>query len=207
MANSTHRVEVFRVEYLEKHPNADKLSIMRIFDAYQAVVRIEDYKIGDLACYVPPDNILPDKPEYSWLKGHFRIKATKLRGIVSQGLVLPCPSGYNVGDDVAEFLGITHYVPQPGSGSHGPGGGGSQGQVIADPPAPGPNYDIDSWFSLRLSDPGGDDKVELTEEKLHGGKYQGDVSRRRILDGFLVIIFASRIRPVCSGEYSIRIRG
>jgi RNA ligase (TIGR02306 family) len=164
--NSTHRVEVFRVQHLEKHPNADTLSIMRVFDAYQAVVRTSEYNVGDLACYVPPDNVLPDKPEYAWLKGHLRIKATKLRGIVSQGLVLGVPRGAKEGDDLAEVLGVTHYVPAPGSKSYGAGGGGNQGNSIADPPEPGPKYDIDSYFRYGSLIPE-NTLVEITE-KIHG---------------------------------------
>jgi RNA ligase (TIGR02306 family) len=166
MANSTHKVEVFRVEHLEKHPNADSLSILRVFDNYQAVVRTDSLKLGDLACYVPPDNVLPDKEEYQFLKGKLRIKTTKLRGIVSQGLVLACPPGFKVGDDVAEHLGITHYVPVPGSGSKGKGGGGNQGMTCADPSEPGPKYDIDSWFRYGSLIPEGTN-VEITE-KIHG---------------------------------------
>jgi len=51
MANSTHKVECFRVEHLEKHPNADTLSIIKVFN-YQAVVRTSDFRIGDLAVYI-----------------------------------------------------------------------------------------------------------------------------------------------------------
>ena len=103
---------------------------MKVFDNYQAIVRISDYKVGDLACYVPPDNVLPDKPEYAFLKGKLRIKSTKLRGMVSQGLVLPAPEGAGEGDDVAEQIGITHYIPRMiGARS---GGGGFAGDTSSD---------------------------------------------------------------------------
>lgn len=43
-----------------------------------------------------------------------RIKVKKLRGIISQGLLIPAPIGSKVGDDVAEQLGILRYeVPEP----------------------------------------------------------------------------------------------
>lgn len=153
MANSTHKVEVFQVEHLEKHPNADTLSIMKVWD-YQAVVRTSDYNVGDLCCYVPPDNVLPDKPEYSFLKSR-HIKAAKLRGIMSQGLVLVAPAGSAVGDDVAELLGIVHYVPDiKNSGD---------GQMIADPPFGGEKYDVDSFFRYGDLIPEGT-PVEITEK-------------------------------------------
>src|SRR5271166_5411687 len=125
MANSTHKVEVFRVEHMEKHPNADTLSIMKVFN-YQAVVRTSDFNVGDLACYIPPDNVLPDEPQYAFLSGHRHIKAAKLRGIMSQGLVLKAPEGAQPGDDVAELLGIVHYVPTPQNTG--------DGEMIAPPP-------------------------------------------------------------------------
>ena len=91
MTNSTHKVEVFKVGELTKHPNADSLSILMVFDNYQTVVRTSDFIPGDLACYIPPDNIVPDTPQFEFLKGHRHIKAAKLRGIMSQGLVLAAP--------------------------------------------------------------------------------------------------------------------
>jgi RNA ligase (TIGR02306 family) len=157
MANSTHKVEVFRVPELEKHPNADTLSVMKVF-GYQAIVRTTDFQVGDLACYIPPDNILPDKPEYAFLKGHRHIKAAKLRGIMSQGLVLAAPAGAQEGDDVAELLGITHYVPEIKTSG--------DGDMIAAPPFSGKVYDVDSWFRYDYLIPDGT-LVEITE-KLDG---------------------------------------
>lgn len=157
MSNSTHRVEVFRVQNLDKHPNADRLEIMCVFDSYQAVVKAGDFHPGDLACYVPLDNVLPDAPEYAFLKGRLRIKAAKLRGIVSQGLVLPAPDGAAVGEDVAARLGITHYEPPEQC---------SQGDREPDPPEPGPKYDLESWFRYSSLIPEGA-LVEITE-KIHG---------------------------------------
>lgn len=166
MSNSTHKVEVFKIGEgdLQKHPNADSLNILNVWN-YQAVVRIADYKVGDLACYVPPDNVLPDKPEYGFLKGHLRIKAQKLRGVMSQGLVLPAPAGSKPGDDVAAQLGITHYVPKGNSGK-GAGNGIRGGMQSTPPPIPGSTYDVDTWFKYGKLIPDGT-QVELTE-KIHG---------------------------------------
>jgi RNA ligase (TIGR02306 family) len=158
MSNSTHRCEVFRVGPLEKHPDADTLSLIRIFDAYQAVVRTSDFKEGDLAVYIPPDNVLPDKPEYAFLNGNLRIKACKLRGQISQGLVLAAPAGAQVGDDLAEAMGIVHYVPDL------PMGGA--GEAIAPPPFGGEKYDAESFFRYASLIQDGT-LVEITE-KLDG---------------------------------------
>jgi len=110
MELSTHKVEVVRVR-LEPHPNADSLSIVPIY-GYTCVVRTEDWKDRHVGAYIPPDSVVPDTPEYAFLDGHFRIKARKFRGVMSQGLLMPVPPGnFQVGDDVAEVMGVTHYVP------------------------------------------------------------------------------------------------
>lgn len=166
MENSTHKVEVFRVGPLQKHPNADTLSIITVFDAYQAVIRTDDFKPGDLACYIPPDNIVPDLPQYEFLKGHRHIKAAKLRGIMSQGLVLAAPAGSAEGDDVAAQLGVIHYVP-PVQGA---------GEFIADPPFGGEHYDIDTWFRYSHLIPDGT-PIEVTE------KLDGSNTRASFQDG------------------------
>ena len=110
MELSTHKVEVVPVE-LELHPNADTLSIVKVF-GYTAVVKTEQWKDHRVGAYIPPDSVVPDSPEYAFLNGHFRIKARRYGGVMSQGLLMPVPLGdFQVGDDVAEVMGVTHYVP------------------------------------------------------------------------------------------------
>lgn len=118
---STFACPVVRVT-IEPHPNADQIEIARVGD-FQSIVRKGQLKTGDLACYVPEQAVLPE-----WLlvqmnlwdadknKGALagsagnRVKAIKLRGVVSQGLVLP-QSTHQEGDDMAEFLGVIKYEP------------------------------------------------------------------------------------------------
>ncbi len=83
---STHKIEVVPI-HLKPHPNADSLSLAHVFDHYVCAVRTEDWKDRVLGVYCPPDSVMPDLPEYAFLKGQFRIKAKKLRGVVSQGLL------------------------------------------------------------------------------------------------------------------------
>jgi RNA ligase (TIGR02306 family) len=149
MGVDTHRVEVVPVK-LEPHPNADRLSIVRVYN-FQVVVNTADWAGVEKAAYVQPDSVLPDKPEYRFLKEtpnlckereelqkafgkdsitfnqqsmldnverkidantkHLRITVKKLRGVISMGMLLPAPEGSQIGDDVAEQLGVTHYEP------------------------------------------------------------------------------------------------
>lgn len=134
-----HQVNVIRIQEVRVHPNADKLEIVPI-EGYQAVVGKGQYKVGDLAYYIPPDSVVPDRPEFQFLwKGPLegpvplkrrRITAKRLRGEWSEGLLMPLeqhqtcwstPRGIPVddgkvyqvkeGDDLASMLGITHYDP------------------------------------------------------------------------------------------------
>ena len=127
-SKSNHRVNVIRVPELEKHPNADSLSIVRI-GGYQVVVKTENYKTGDLAVYIQPDSVVPQitQFEFLWADKEFpdgvvpekyrRITVRRFRKEWSEGLLLPfsdffvSPSPYGDGDDVAEAIGITHYEP------------------------------------------------------------------------------------------------
>ena len=67
MGIANHRADIIRVDVLEKHNNADALSIVRI-GGYQVVVRTDSWKVGDLAVYIQPDSVVPvTKPfEFLW---------------------------------------------------------------------------------------------------------------------------------------------
>lgn len=114
---ATFEVTVVQLE-IEPHPNADKLELAKIGD-YRSVVGKDQFKTGDLGIYIPEQSVLP-----TWLieklglvgklagKQKNRVKAVKLRGIVSQGLVYPVtmPAGGRTGpyqaDCVVEYEGI-----------------------------------------------------------------------------------------------------
>lgn len=116
---STHAVSVVQITDVQPHPNAERLELVPI-GGWQAVVRKGQFKPGDLAIYVEPDYVVPlDKPPFSFLKKdertHHRLKAMKLRGALSYGLLIDLPEGCEdavVGDNVMEMLGITRYEPK-----------------------------------------------------------------------------------------------
>jgi RNA ligase (TIGR02306 family) len=66
MGVDTHKVEVVPV-VLEKHPDADKLSVVRVYN-FTCVVNTADWQGVTQAAYVQPDSVMPDKPEYRFLK-------------------------------------------------------------------------------------------------------------------------------------------
>lgn len=153
---STHQVTVLKLGPLEKHPNADKLEIAKIW-GYTCVTQAGAFKEGDLVAYIPPDSVVPNTPEFAFLNGHNRIKVKKLRGIVSQGFLIPAPPGVKEGDNVAEIVGVTHYdPPEPFS----------TGGDNKTPAGYRPTYDVDSFF--RYSHLFKQGETVVVTEKVHG---------------------------------------
>lgn len=148
MAN--FEVKVVRIDDVIEHPNADRLTIVKI-GGYNCIANKKEdgswrYQPGNPVIYIPEGAVVPPwmlKSMDMWddvqgkggLAGSRgdRVKAIKLRGIVSQGLLyptLPVPVEYQnsektlvsfngyialhgaeIGEDVAETLGITKYEP------------------------------------------------------------------------------------------------
>lgn len=171
MAKSTHLAEVIRIKELLTHPNADKLKIVNVY-GYTVCVRIGDFKEGDLGIYIPPDNVVSDRPEFAFLENHKRIKVKKLRGIISMGLLIQVPADLadlKEGDDAAEKLGITHYEP-PLPMSTG-------GEAEKPPEGYFPHYDVDSYYRyVTLFKPG---ELVVGTEKIHGCLFKDSMIRIR----------------------------
>lgn len=101
------------IESIAAIPNADKIVMCKIL-GWECVIKKDEFQIGDKVCYCEVDSVMPEKPEYEFLRERkFRIRTIKLRGQVSQGLVLPIPDKYkskDVGFDMTEIMGITKYL-------------------------------------------------------------------------------------------------
>lgn len=154
-----HTAEVIEVTELINHPNADSLSLVMIGD-YQCVVRTADWKVGDLAIYIEPDTIVPETEEFAFLGTHRRIKARKLRGQWSMGLLIPAPDGAKIGDDFWEQLGLTHYEPQA-QGHFSTGG-----DNVTPPPGFFPKYDVLNFRKYSHLFEEGEEVI--VSEKTHG---------------------------------------
>lgn len=115
-------VEVCEITEVIPHPNADRLDIATV-KGWNCIVQKGSYKAGDLCVFFPPDSILPDNLikdyELEFLKKGGRVGTLKLRGYISQGLILPTSCLKNaglykaglVGTDVTKVLGVTKYEP------------------------------------------------------------------------------------------------
>jgi RNA ligase (TIGR02306 family) len=102
------------------HPNADQLQLGRV-GSYQVVVQKGLYQDGDEVVFAPEKSILSGqiKQEFEkYLSGSNkdRVKAVRLRGEISTGIIIPkhLVNGLDelvVGEDVSEKLGIQKYEP------------------------------------------------------------------------------------------------
>ncbi len=160
---------------IEPHDNADALELAAV-GGYRAVVVKNRYQTGDLAVYIPEGSLVPEYlQERLGLVGKLsgsqknRVKAIRLRGVLSQGLVVPLAEGaienargerraVAEGDDVAAFLEVEKYVPPVPTSMGGDVWAAGQDRTLA--------YDIENvkrWPDvLQHGEP-----VVMTE-KLHG---------------------------------------
>lgn len=107
---SEFHVRVVKVTGISKHPNADALSITYVDGGYPVVFKTTDFNEGDLAAYIPIDSVVPDTEQWKFLGNSRRIKAKKLRGIFSMGMLCKLPEGYfNEGDNIQELMKIEKY--------------------------------------------------------------------------------------------------
>jgi hypothetical protein len=111
------RTEVVRIGEVKKLPNSDTLSITSA-NGYPVIVKTGDFTEGDLAVYVPVDALVPvAAEEFSFLddgkgKTHARIRARKLRGTFSMGLLVkPRRFSWAEGDNVQAELKIEKFLP------------------------------------------------------------------------------------------------
>lgn len=172
LTESTHKVEVVPV-VLEKHPNADSLSVVKVF-GYTVVVRTEDWDYRTRGAYVPPDSLVPvSHRAFTFLadqansEGYARIKAKKFRGVQSFGLLVPVEYEQGVGDDVTALYGVKHYEP-PMKGFGGQSGLHLGGEESPAPPGVQTNkYDIEA--GRRYADQVFvKDEPVYVSEKIHG---------------------------------------
>ncbi|MEZ0114680.1 RNA ligase (TIGR02306 family) [Catenulispora sp. EB89] len=107
------------------HPNADALELAQV-GLYRAVVAKGAFRSGDHAIYVPEQSVLPGGLiEELGLTGRLagsgkdRVKAVRLRGELSQGIVcrpkvldgVDLAAAHAAGEDFAELLGVVKWVP------------------------------------------------------------------------------------------------
>jgi len=78
-----------KITELNPIEGADAIEVATI-RGWKVVIKKGEFKIGDLCVYCEIDSVMPDRPEFEFLRSrNFRIKTIKLRGVPSQGIIFP----------------------------------------------------------------------------------------------------------------------
>ena len=122
---------VQKVLAIEPIQNADAIELARI-NGWQCVVKKDEFQVGQLGVYLEIDAVPPDIETFRFLwaprpkegietpteferPGNYRVRTMRLRGALSQGLLLRL-SEFDLGEveegqDVSEVLGVEKYEP------------------------------------------------------------------------------------------------
>lgn len=178
-SDSNPLIEIITIDDVFKHPNADALDLVSPdgSNVNFAIVKRETFKKGDMALWLDSVNepMVPvSNPLFAFLSknaksdGYAKIKAMKLRGIMSRGLIIPFDPEFTgkTNKEIAEILKIHKYEPK--LGSNRPGGSFRSGFAVSGPTnlLPCVKYDVDSLNKNWKQIPNGT-RIWVTE-KIHG---------------------------------------
>ena len=166
-------VVVARLEAVEKHPEADRLTVCQVNtgqDVVQVVCGATNHSTGDLVALAQPGTVLP---------GDFKIKKSKIRGQVSMGMlcsekelgiaddaagIMILPQGLPLGDPVFAALELKDYQIEIGLTPNRPDclsvvGVAREVAAMCDQPLQLPNpqitdqdQEIEGWTSVTIED-------------------------------------------------------
>ena len=106
-----------RIDELRPIEGKDRIVLATVL-GWHVIVQKSDFNVGDLCVFLEIDSVLPEKPEFEFLRSkNFRIKTMKMAGVVSQGICFPLSilparkKPYELDEDVTEIMGVTQYEP------------------------------------------------------------------------------------------------
>lgn len=165
---SVHEIEIIQLDKIEPHPDpvVERMEITHVW-GWQCCVGKGQFQAGGKAIFIPPDYLVPIiHPSFAFLeradgKPQERIRVKRLRGALSQGLIISVPKELDhlpVGANVIEQLGIERYIPQIDAAGENFIGGPS-GLYCC-------KFDVESWHRWNNIFENGE-LVHVTE-KMHG---------------------------------------
>lgn len=113
-------VTVIEVPQLVPIEGADRIAVAQV-GGYNVIVNKEQTHPGDKCIFVPVDSVLPEDfmSHYELDIKRGRVRTKKLRGVYSQGIILPMThptferflNPPQIGENIASQLGIVKYAP------------------------------------------------------------------------------------------------
>lgn len=99
-------VTIRQISAIDPIPNADAIEVLTV-DGWKVVAKKDVHKVGEHVLYFEIDSFLPVKEEFEFLRKSsykkledgtegFRLKTVRLRGVCSQGLVIPLSTLFNI---------------------------------------------------------------------------------------------------------------
>ena len=105
---------VARIEEIRPIPGYDRVEHARIGAGWWVIVKLNEFKVGDLCVYFEVDSKVPETEPFMFLESrHFRVKTLKMCKVLSQGLIIH-PNEFNFkrelteGEFLTEELGVTY---------------------------------------------------------------------------------------------------
>lgn len=126
---------VVKIERVDKHPNADTLSIYTVLGDYPVIDKTDKYQLGELVSYIPIDTIVSATADFYFLcpmqtekyledgeiksrvlcpqypladvpEKYRRIRSKKIRQVYSQGILLPAVPNIDEGSSIIEHFDL-----------------------------------------------------------------------------------------------------
>lgn len=115
---------IARVQSIEPIAKKDRIELATV-ENYPVIVQKGEHKVGDLVVYVFYDTVLPERPEFEFLRARcwsklyqgFRIKNMAMGGVYSSGIIFPLSIlsdkfVVKEGKSVEKELGVIKYDPE-----------------------------------------------------------------------------------------------
>lgn len=90
-----------KITAIDPIPDRDQIGLAHVL-GWRVIVRYDQFAVGDLCVFFEIDSLLPEKPEFEFMRARkFRVKTLKMAGVISQGLCMPVsilpPADYSEG--------------------------------------------------------------------------------------------------------------
>jgi RNA ligase (TIGR02306 family) len=108
---------VQKIDEINLHLNSNNLAIAKVL-GWQVIIKRDEFQINEKIIYFEIDSLLPAAEWSEFMKErNYRVKTIKLRGEISQGLILPLkilgdnvnPDDYEIGKNLTETIGVEKY--------------------------------------------------------------------------------------------------
>lgn len=112
---STFKVSIEKIRSLTPIEGADLIELATVL-GWQCVVKKGEFNVGDYGVYFPIDSLLPDVQIFDFMRlRKFRVKTIRLKGQLSQGLMMPIECLLELGFNKKYNNGMGAYVYSEGT--------------------------------------------------------------------------------------------